>query len=42
MIFIPSTGGSHNPKEYADWEACIKGADVMLETILLLAGQISP
>lgn len=42
MIFIPSTGGSHNPMEYADWETCVKGADVMLETILLLAGQITP
>jgi len=42
MIFIPSAEGSHNPKEYADWEACVKGANVMLETILLLAGQIPP
>jgi N-carbamoyl-L-amino-acid hydrolase len=30
MIFIPSTGGSHNPGEFAEWEACVNGANVLL------------
>jgi N-carbamoyl-L-amino-acid hydrolase len=36
MIFIPSTGGSHSPREFATWEACINGANVLLQTTLLL------
>jgi len=34
MIFIPSTGGSHNPNEYASWEAVEKGANVMLHAAI--------
>lgn len=37
MIFIPSVSGiSHNPKEFTPWENVIKGANVLLETILAL------
>jgi beta-ureidopropionase / N-carbamoyl-L-amino-acid hydrolase len=34
MIFIPSSGGSHNPNENAHWEDCINGANVLLQTVL--------
>lgn len=37
MIFIPSTGGSHSATEHADWEDCINGANVLLQTALELA-----
>ncbi len=38
MIFIPSVKGvSHNPKEYCEWENVVKGADVLLHTMLELA-----
>jgi N-carbamoyl-L-amino-acid hydrolase len=30
MIFIPSTGGSHNPDEFARWEDCVNGANILL------------
>jgi N-carbamoyl-L-amino-acid hydrolase len=36
MIFIPSTGGSHNPGEYASWEAVENGANTMLQAALSL------
>ncbi len=44
MIFIPSIGGSHNPAEYATWEACFNGANVLLQAALRLAlpGQGEP
>lgn len=32
MIFIPSTGGSHNPQEHAEWVDCVNGANVLLAT----------
>jgi N-carbamoyl-L-amino-acid hydrolase len=38
MIFIPSTGGSHSPREFADWEACVRGADTLLHATLQLGG----
>lgn len=39
MIFIPSIGGiSHNPKEFSRWEDVECGANVLLHTILGLAG----
>jgi beta-ureidopropionase / N-carbamoyl-L-amino-acid hydrolase len=39
MIFIPSVGGaSHNPEEFTRWEHVEKGANVLLHTILALAG----
>ena len=34
MIFIPSTGGSHNPNEHAEDEACAGGANVLLHAAL--------
>lgn len=38
MIFIPSVGGiSHNPKEFTHWHHVEKGANTLLETILVLA-----
>jgi N-carbamoyl-L-amino-acid hydrolase len=37
MIFIPSTGGSHSPREFADWEACVNGANTLLLAALRLA-----
>ncbi|MFW5748324.1 MAG: Zn-dependent hydrolase [Chloroflexota bacterium] len=38
MIFIPSVDGlSHSPKEFTRWPDVLKGVDVLLETILILA-----
>jgi N-carbamoyl-L-amino-acid hydrolase len=35
MIFVPSVGGiSHSPKELTHWDDCVRGADVLLRTIL--------
>lgn len=39
MIFIPSSGGSHSPREFAEWDACVTGANVMLQAALRLALQ---
>ena len=37
MIFIPSIGGiSHSPKELTSWQDCAQGANVLLQTVLLL------
>ncbi len=37
MIFVPSQGGiSHSPKELTRWEDCANGANVLLQTILLV------
>jgi N-carbamoyl-L-amino-acid hydrolase len=39
MIFVPSVNGiSHSPKELTRWEDCARGADVLLQTVLLRAG----
>jgi len=39
MIFVPSQGGrSHRPDEWTDWPALARGADVLLGTLLRLAG----
>jgi beta-ureidopropionase / N-carbamoyl-L-amino-acid hydrolase len=38
MIFIPSVNGiSHSPRELSRWEDIARGADVLLETVLLEA-----
>ncbi len=38
MIFVPSVGGaSHSPREYTEWEDCVNGANVLLQTVLKLA-----
>jgi beta-ureidopropionase / N-carbamoyl-L-amino-acid hydrolase len=40
MIFIPSIGGiSHSPKELTSWQDCANGANVLLETVLVLDGR---
>ena len=37
MIFVPSIGGiSHSPKELTTWQDCANGANLLLQTILLL------
>lgn len=37
MIFVPSVDGiSHSPKEFTRWQDCANGANVLLQTILLL------
>jgi N-carbamoyl-L-amino-acid hydrolase len=39
MIFVPSQGGrSHRPDEWTDWLAIERGANVLLHTLLRLAG----
>ena len=39
MIFVPSVGGiSHSPKELTGWEDCARGANVLLHSVLALAG----
>lgn len=38
MIFVPSAGGySHSTREHTDWEDCVNGANVLLQTALCLA-----
>jgi N-carbamoyl-L-amino-acid hydrolase len=38
MIFTPSVGGiSHSPRELTRWDDCARGAEVLLETVLVLA-----
>jgi N-carbamoyl-L-amino-acid hydrolase len=42
MIFIPSYQGiSHNPNEYSEWEHVVQGANVLLQTVLLMASGMS-
>jgi len=39
MVFVPSQGGrSHRPDEWTDWPAIERGANVLLGTLLRLAG----
>ncbi len=38
MIFIPSTGGSHNPKEHATRQAIENGANTVLQAAAVLLG----
>jgi beta-ureidopropionase / N-carbamoyl-L-amino-acid hydrolase len=39
MIFVPSVDGvSHSPKEFTHWQDCANGANVLLQTILLVDG----
>ena len=40
MIFVPGVAGiSHSPKELTSWKDCANGANVLLETVLAMAGQ---
>jgi N-carbamoyl-L-amino-acid hydrolase len=37
MIFVPSVGGiSHSPKELTHWPDCANGANVLLQTVLVM------
>ena len=37
MIFVPSVGGiSHSPKELTSWADCANGANVLLQSVLVL------
>ncbi len=39
MIFVPSAdGASHSPREFTAWPDCVNGANVLLQTVLRLAG----
>ena len=40
MIFIPSSGGSHSPREHADWDACVAGASTLLHAAVRFAKEI--
>jgi len=38
MIFVPSVGGiSHSPKEFTEWDDIVRGATVLLHTVLRIA-----
>ena len=40
LIFIPSKGGrSHSPSEWSDWQDIENGANVLLNTLHLLANE---
>jgi hydantoinase/carbamoylase family amidase len=39
MIFVPSSGGSHCPAEYAAWDDCVNGANVLLNSAVHLINQ---
>ncbi|MCY4159114.1 MAG: Zn-dependent hydrolase [Bacteroidetes bacterium] len=42
LIFVPSVGGySHSSREFTPWEACVKGANVLLNTAKRLAASLS-
>jgi N-carbamoyl-L-amino-acid hydrolase len=35
MIFVPSKdGASHSPREFTEWQDCVNGANVLLQTVL--------
>ena len=37
MIFVPSKeGASHSPREFTEWQDCVNGANVLLQTVLKL------
>jgi beta-ureidopropionase / N-carbamoyl-L-amino-acid hydrolase len=39
MIFVPSVAGaSHSARELTEWSDCVNGANVLLQTVLRLAG----
>jgi N-carbamoyl-L-amino-acid hydrolase len=43
MIFVPSVGGiSHSPRELTAWDDCARGANVLLQTVLLLDQMAQP
>lgn len=43
MIFVPSKGGiSHSPQEHTEPEQIVRGADVLLQTLLGLDAELDP
>ncbi|MBA4384396.1 MAG: hypothetical protein C0410_06645 [Anaerolinea sp.] len=36
MIFIPSSGSSHSPTEFALWDDCVNGANALLNSVINL------
>ncbi|MGH9315251.1 MAG: Zn-dependent hydrolase [Vicinamibacterales bacterium] len=43
MIFVPSAGGiSHSPRELTAWDDCTRGADVLLQTVLVVDQMARP
>ena len=37
MIFVPSKdGASHSPREFTEWQDCVNGTNVLLQTVLTL------
>jgi hydantoinase/carbamoylase family amidase len=41
MIFVPSVdGASHAPREFTNWEDCVNGTNVLLQTVVRMAGSI--
>jgi N-carbamoyl-L-amino-acid hydrolase len=42
MIFIPSVDGfSHSPYEYSNWDDCVNGANVLLQSAIRMAYEVS-
>jgi N-carbamoyl-L-amino-acid hydrolase len=42
MIFVPSkNGASHSAREFTEWKDCVNGANVLLQTVLRLALQVT-
>jgi hydantoinase/carbamoylase family amidase len=40
MIFVSSVdGASHAPREFTEWENCVNGANVLLQTVLKLVAE---
>jgi N-carbamoyl-L-amino-acid hydrolase len=38
MIFVQSvSGASHSPREFTEWQDCVNGANVLLQTVLQIA-----
>lgn len=38
MIFVPSReGASHSPREFTEWEDCVNGVNVLLQTVIRVA-----
>jgi acetylornithine deacetylase/succinyl-diaminopimelate desuccinylase-like protein len=38
MVFVPSKdGASHSAREFTEWQDCVNGANVLLQTVLKLA-----
>lgn len=41
MIFVPSVEGlSHNPREFTEWDDVVLGANILLHTLIEMAGRV--